>query len=77
MSRQQKDIKIVKVLDWLDRYGSLLEYLDNETTGYGTMVIALHGKRAVKAGQLGRMKVLPPIDFRVNASEERGDGNMD
>jgi hypothetical protein len=76
MNRKQRDIKIVKVLDWLDRYGSLMEYLDNKTTGYGTMVIALHGKRAVKAGQLGQMEVLPPIDFRVDAKEQ-GDGSMD
>jgi len=67
----RRKVDVVKVLDWLDRYGSLLSYLDEETGGFGTVLVQVHGKRAVKAGPVGRLKVLKHYEWIVDASGKK------
>lgn len=64
---QKEDIPVGQLLDWLNRYGPLMLYLDDHTTGYGVVQVVMHGRRAVKAGPVGKMQKLDMIDFTVLA----------
>jgi hypothetical protein len=46
--------------EYLNRYYTLMEYLDSEA-GYGTYIITLHGKRPVKISKVSPAQLLEHI----------------
>jgi hypothetical protein len=66
--KRQVKIPFGAIMLLLERYGPLLEYFEDETKGYETLLVKLHGKRPVKVGPVGRMKVLEPIEYTVDVS---------
>ena len=64
--KKLKEIPTMRVLNWLNRYGSLCEFFD-ETTGYGTYLVSLHGRHAVNVSRSGKKVALLPNDYRVIA----------
>jgi hypothetical protein len=67
---ERRQVNIVQVLDWIDRYGGLLEFLDNDVGAFGQCVIQVHGRRAVKACLAGKWKVLPQCAWEIDASSK-------
>ena len=61
-----KELPAYKILNWLNRYGPMCEFLD-ETNGYGTYVVSLHGRHIVNVGRVGKKILLQPIEYRVVA----------
>lgn len=68
MAVKQTKITLMQVIDYMDRYGPLIEFLEQKR-GFGLFVVQMHGRRPVKAGETDALEVLPVIEWKIDVSK--------
>lgn len=64
---EERRVDLGRVMLLMDRYGPLLEWLEEETDGFGTYELVCHGRRPQKIRVAGEWHFLPMAEYKIEA----------